>query len=391
VMPDLQVVRPGNWFELKRDEKARATELKRALRTGADAFELELQKAFAATSTNDPFFASKPDFPPEGFLARWRFERHLARFEGLDAKSPLPADSVLRALLPFVVPVDPVPALSEARTFARLCGGVSVYPDGREGLQAVLTERARELGADVLGSDEAIETFTFEGSGVAGLRLRRNDTVYRAPFTIGATDLEVLVGLVPEAKQRAAKKVLPHLAATKGLFSVHAVVPEQALPRGLGRLAIVQPEGAPSMLLEVRPASGEGGLQVLTISTVAPRSIMGKEAAIRDFISGLWQALEFVLPFTRPQVRFESTPWLDAEHALHQHAEAGPLFTLPADSVLGVTGHTTGSPWKRLLLANRQVYPGLGLEGDVMAATRAVERIQHALKKNDPLKARKTA
>ncbi len=391
VNPDLQLLRPGNWFELKRDEKARATELKRALRTGAEGFELELQQAFAATSANDAFFQSKPDFPPEGFFGRWRFERHLARFSGLHVKSPLPAGSMLRALLPFVAPVEPVAALSDARVFSRLCGGVSLYPDGREGLQGVLMERARELGADVLSGEEAIESFVFEGSTVAGLRLRRHDTVYRAPFVVGATDLEVLVGLVPEGKQGAAKKALSQVTASKAVFTVHAVVPEQALPRGLGRLAIAQPEGAAAMLLEVRPATGDAALRVLSISTVAPRSLLGQEPAIREFISSLWRELEFLLPFTRPLVRFESTPWLDAEHALLHRAEPGPIFSVPSDSVLGVTGHTTASPWRHLLLANRQIYPGLGLEGEVLAASRAVERIAHALKKHDPLKARKTA
>jgi hypothetical protein len=44
-----------------------------------------------------------------------------------------------------------------------------------------------------------------------------------------------------------------------------------------------------------------------------------------------------------------------------------------------------------VLLANRQVYPGLGLEGEAMAATRAVERLEKLLKKHDPLKAGKTS
>jgi hypothetical protein len=63
---------------------------------------------------------------------------------------------------------------------------------------------------------------------------------------------------------------------------------------------------------------------------------------------------------------------------------------LPPEAWLGVAGHPTQSPWKRVMLASRQVLPGLGFEGEVLAAQRAVKRVETTLKKNDPLK-RKTA
>jgi phytoene dehydrogenase-like protein len=387
---DVQVLTPGNWFELKRDEKDRAVELKRALRTGADAFELELQKTIAATSAGDAFLQAKPDFPAEGFFGRWRLKRLLARLaDGLDATSPLSTTHALRALGPFAAPVEGPAALSQARVLGRFAAGLSTFPNGREGLSKVLADRARELGADVLGPGDAVEALTFEGSTV-GVRLVRSDTVYRAPFVLGAIDLEQLTALVPENKQAAARKALPRLTSTRAIFTLNAVVPEAALPRGLGRLAIVQPDDGAPLLLELTDAS-TADLRVLTVSTVVDRSLRGDEKAVRAFAATLWARLEFVLPFTRAQVKHESMPWLDADQLVASKAEPAPLFGLPADSVLGLTGHPTASPWKRVLLANRQVYPGLGLEGEAMAATRAVERLEKLLKKHDPLKAGKTS
>ena len=159
---------------------------------------------------------------------------------------------------------------------------------------------------------------------------------------------------------------------------------------GWGRLAVVQPAGGAPLLLEVTDAATPE-LRVLTVSTVADRALRTDEKATRAFAASLWARLEFVLPFARAQVKFESIPWLDAEQVHATRTEPAPLFTVPTDSALGLTGHATASPWKRVLLANRQVYPGLGLEGEAMAAVRAVERLEKLLKKHDPLKAGKTS
>jgi hypothetical protein len=55
--------------------------------------------------------------------------------------------------------------------------------------------------------------------------------------------------------------------------------------------------------------------------------------------------------------------------------------------VIGVSGLTTKTPLPRLFNASRQVLPGLGLEGEALAAQRAVAAVEKLLKKKDPLKA----
>jgi phytoene dehydrogenase-like protein len=400
--PALQLIRPGNWFELRRDEKERAVELKRALRTGADAFELDLAKGAQGATAGDAFFAAKLDFPPEGWFGRWKFGRQLKRFEGMEQRLVMPAESAaspLRALLPYLSSLESPAPLTESRVFGRmLVPGVSTFPGGREGLHALLLDRARELGADVLAPDEQVECFSFDGSSTAGVRLSRTETVYRAPLIVGAADLEVLTGLVPEGKRAAAKKTLPLVTASKAIFTLNVVVPEWALPRGMASLCLIAPDGAQAVLAQIAASRGpaiegeKSELRLLSLSTVAPLSVkQGHEPAIGAFIDQLWASLEFVLPFTRRHAKLESTPWLDALGVVDGRGEPAPLFTTSGLSYFGLTGHTTAAPWKRMLLANRQVYPGLGLEGEVLAATRAVNRIERLLKKNDPLKTRKSA
>lgn len=402
-VPPLQLLQPGRWYELPNDEKDRAKELKRVWGDHGELFDAKIKKAIAAADTSDAFFRAKHDFPPEGFFAKWKFKRALPRFEGMNGGTPLPADELLRGLEPFAACVDGPAPLTQSRALGRLLVGPAVFPGGLAGLATALLDRARELGADVLDADESIELLSFDGSKAAGVRLSRTDVIYRAPFVVAACDLDALARIVPEAKRGAADELVAKLAPKKALFTLNVVLPEGALPRGLGTLGLIEAARAdePPVLFQIAPVETEtapkkgngdpSDLRVLTVARVAPLALkQGGEPAIRAFIDQLWGTLAQVMPFTRQHARLESTPWLDAPPVVAGRGEPWPLFPVLPDAWFGITALTTSSPWKRLLLASRQVMPGLGIEGEIRAATRAVAMIEATLKKNDPLKARKT-
>lgn len=391
-MVPLQLLEQDRWFELGHDEKRRGPELARVFGAEAEGFDELMRKAQAAPDASDSFFQSHPDLPPEGFFARWKFKRQVARFPGLQLDTPLPPDALVRKLVHFLSLVDSAPNLSRARTLGRALAGPAIFQGGREGLWQVFADRARELGADVLPSDEAVERLVLEGA-TTGVRLTKNDTVYRAGFVVAATDLDVLTRLVPEKQRKASAKLLPSVAATRALLTVNLVLPERALPRGLGTLALLDAPGLDggALLLQVSPAS-QADQRVMTICVPAPLALRaGGEPAIRALMAQVHAALGRVMPFTKDQVILESTPWIDAAHVVSGRAEVAPLFKLPADAWLGVAGVTTSSPWKRVVMAGRQVLPGLGFEGEVLAAQRAVKAVETSLKKHDPLKTRKPA
>lgn len=385
----LQLLSPGRWFELSHDEKRRGPELARAFGDDAEAFDERARKAQSVADASDAFFQSKPDLPPDGLIARWKFKRQLARFPGVETDTVLKADELLSKLRLFIGVNDS--ALGRARSLGRTLVGPALFPGGREGLWQQLAERARELGADVLPAGEPVERLVLEGGG-AGVRLTKHDAVYRAGFVLAAMDLEVLTRLVPDKQRKAAAKVQPLVTADKALFTLHLVVPEVALPRGLGQLALID---APSLeggaaLVQVSPAS-QGDRRVMSISAIAPLGLRaGGEPAVRAFIAQLHAAVSPVMPFTRAHVTLESTPWLDAPRVVAGDGEPAPIFSVPDNAWLGVAGHVSQSPWKRVLMAGRQVLPGLGFEGEVLAAQRAVRLAEATLRKNDPLK-RKTA
>ena len=386
----LQLLEQDRWFELSHDEKRRGPELARVFGAEAEGFDELMRKAQATGNASDSFFHAHPDLPPEGLIGRWKFKRQLPRFPGLDLDTPLPADALVRKLLTFVSSVENPGALSRARTLGRALAGPAIFDGGREGLWKVLADRARELGADVLACDEPIERLVLE-SGTTGVRLTKTDTIYRGGFVVAATDLDVLTRLVPEKLRKGAAKVLPTLTAQKALLTLNLVLPERALPRGLGTLALVDAPGIEggAVLLQVGPA-GQADQRVLTIWVQAAVGLRaGGEPAIRALIAQVHAALARVMPFTKAHVTLESTPWIDAPHVVEGRAEVAPLFQLQPDAWLGAAGLTTRSPWKHVVLAGRQVLPGLGFEGEVLAAQRAVKMVESSLKKNHPLKTRK--
>ncbi len=389
-MVPLQLLEQDRWFELSHDEKRRGPELARVFGAEAEGFDELMRKAQSAGDASDSFFQGHPNLPPEGFFSRWKFKRSLARFPGLAMETPLPSDALVRKLSSFIASVESLGTLGRARTLGRALAGPAIFPGGREGLWQALADRARELGADVLAGDEAIDRIVLEGSTV-GVRLTKSDTVYRAGYLVAAADLDVLTGLLPEKQRKAAAKLLASISAQKALLTLNLVVPEKALPRGLGALALVDAPGLEggALLLQVGPAS-LADHRVLTVCLPAPLGLRaGGEPAIRALLAQVYASLARVMPFTKAHVTLESTPWLDAAQVVAGRAEVAPLFRLAPESWLGVTGLTTASPWRRIMMTGRQVLPGLGFEGEVLAAQRAVKVVESSLKKNDPLKTRK--
>lgn len=394
----LQLLRPRCWFELHAELGARAKDAARALgEAEAEPLLHALEETHHTTSATDALFQSNPDLPADGWFGRWKLKRHLARFSGLDTDTTLvpstPSFALLRSLERFVATAEA--PMSRGRAFARLFPTPHTFPGGAEGLRGLLTTRARELGVDLLERDQQIELLVLDGRTAVGVRLSKNDTVYRAGALIAACDLGTWAPLIPEARRSPAQKLAPLVPATRALFTTHTVLPEHALPRGFGALALIEttdPELGP-VLATVTPAIKQGhetADRVLSLTVRVPIALRaGGEPAVQALTNRVWGAVHDVLPFTRRHAIVSSTPWTDAPRVVAGLAEPWPTFELSPQATLGVAGLTTRTPWPRLFNASRQVLPGLGLEGESLAAQRAVAAVERLLKKQDPLRARR--
>ena len=94
--------------------------------------------------------------------------------------------------------------------------------------------------------------------------------------------------------------------------------------------------------------------------------------------------LDALMPFTREKRVLSSAPYLDAGEVRGSRLLPHPLYSFEAEAFLGVTGLKQRTPAKNILLAGREVLPGLGLEGEFLAGMRAARLVQEMLKKKTP-------
>ena len=390
--PDLQLLLPRHRLDLSSQPHARASELRREFPELADAQQRDLRFASTQREKTDGFFAEEEALPPDGFFQRWLLKRRIARAPALADFPPLtgtdPVSTSLRKFAPFLHHgATPEAALPEARTLSQHVEALFRYPNGREGLAETLSKRLEELGAVVLSSAPGkplIESLVFDGRRLSAVQMARGDVV-SATCGIVSMDAAGLARYVPEKRsQNGLLRVLREAHLRELLFTVNLVVPASALPVGLGQLALLEPRGneTGAVLLQVLPAASSPQNRVISAATFVPGDALDRGSAfLEQCRDRLLAALADVMPFAAEQAQVISAPLLE----VGRPAAAGHL-ALEDDALLGICGLPPRSPAKNLLFCNREVLPGLGLEGEVLAAYRSFRLIQKLIKKRDPLK-----
>ncbi|WP_223634605.1 NAD(P)-binding protein [Corallococcus sp. EGB] len=405
--PELQLVLPKNRVDLSGDATRRRAELTREFGEAGEGIQGALTGSAAQHEATDAFFKAGPQLPPDGFFEGWKLKGQIKEHPALEAAPRLagddPALSLVRGLLPFLVHLEkPGAPLAQTRALSQVLTAPSTYPGGMDALRDVLTRRLTELGGDVLGRDNPagfiVEELAFEGSKFSGVKLVRSDTLYRASCLVTATDSGALRRLVTDKKHH--RGLLEHLDQSNIkslLFSVNWVVPEAALPRGMGELVLLDtqdPELGP-LLVQQHPARTAGatghkdveGVRVVCAGAFVPASAREEgEEHLRALASRIEEHLDRLMPFTKQHRALRSVPYLDAGGVRGSRLMPHPLYTFETEAFLGVTGLKQRTPAKNVILAGREVLPGLGLEGELLAGMRAARLVQEMLNKKDPLK-----
>ena len=241
-----------------------------------------------------------------------------------------------------------------------------------------------------------VEELHFEGNRFSAIKLLRSDTLYRASCLVSATDAGALRRLMTgRKKHRALSEQLDQSTIKSFLFSVNWVLPEPALPRGMGELLLVdtpQESDFGRLLVQQHPARDAQGREDPALRVVCAGGFV--PASIRDLGEGYLQNLalridghlDALMPFSKDKRLLRSAPYLDASAVRGSRLMPHPHYVFDSEAVLGVSGLKQQTPSKNLLLAGREVLPGLGLEGEFLAGMRATRLVQEMLKKKPVLK-----
>jgi hypothetical protein len=286
------------------------------------------------------------------------------------------------------------PAKAALRPLAQWLRGLSRLSGGEAGLAALLRKRIESAGGAVLmGEGAVVEELVVERGRIVALKLLDSQNHYRAHMVVVALDSLALRELVPVSlRQRRQLQALDAVRIRSQLVTLNLVVRAAGLPPGLGEVAVGVPGGrARSFFLQISPAERIRGLtdppeKLVTLAAqVPPQSLAAGAEGVRKLLQELRGGAEAFLPFLSRHLVLESSPQLSARAPAANQRRLHPRLEIAQPRQLGVTGLGPRSVFKNVVLANQEVLPGLGLEGQFLAGMSAAASIQKLMKKADPL------
>jgi hypothetical protein len=283
---------------------------------------------------------------------------------------------------------------------AQLLRGLQRREGGVDGLAAELRHRVTAAGGEVLESPEEdepleIEELRMEGGRMISAKLEGSPHEYRASFFVAATGAAELRDLLPaSASDGKLAGLLGGVKTRSAFLTLNLVVDIRGIPPGLGPAALCVPAkaDAPSVFLELFQAQPLAGktvteARVVQLTRQVPTHLFHQgEGHVKAILHEMRTVASDYLPFLDRHVLLESSPHLQEERGLASRLRLHPLVEVGLPRQLGVTGLPPRPPCKNLVLASRDVLPGLGIEGEFLAGVRAAEIIQKELPKMAILK-----
>ena len=408
----LQFIRPKKRFDHSLNEAELRTEASRVFPGSAeDVCDFFRQTAAGAEATHG-FFGAQLPFPPKGWWDRFRLRKAVRELippvlpdaEAGEVKMlpPAPENPAVRevkeslwALRPFLTGFERDNDMGGDRAISHLLHGAYRFPGGELGLGAQLGQRMLELGSDILGCGDAvhpIEEMEFTFAKISSLKLENINTILHAGCYICAMDARDFACLpLPEKQAARMRRFAQPLRETALGLTINLLVRSEGLPLGMARRAVLFPQKAPELgpvLVEVSQArTADATMDDCSVVTAAIR--MDKDdldstdliRAVVDRIRGA--VIDELCPFMDRHILAVSTPMFDA--GLNQPAVL-PSYERPDKSYIGMMGLPLCTCFRNVYLANRQVLPALGLEGELLAGIRLADLIQRKLRKHNPLK-----
>lgn len=413
--PVFQVVLPHHRLDLPLDESDLEREIEREMAEVKRPAEDFLRNVDRASAHFDGMVERDLMWPPETFLEKREVARAAAHLPfdrdggGSDLLAELPDDhpfrDVVAAPIRFADGMDPdtTNALRQTRSFTAWRRGAAALEGGLQALLDMLLERIETQGGEIR-RDDKIDAILTKRHQAIGVRLAASGEEMGASHVLFGGDVYEMLRLLPERRpyeevfERLGEPQLRHYR-----FTLNVLMAAEGVPVGMARDVFFlrdpgRPPWAENLLhVEAHPPDGQGR-RLLCVEALIPRrgieDVGGYVETLRERLLG---SLGELVPFLGKHVLLVDSPHdgrppQDMVHGSEPEPTEPwsrgprtmrPVYGYPVTSGLGVCALPVRTPIKRLLLCNDQVVPGLGQEGELLAAWSAARVVTRSDRKKE--------
>ncbi len=414
VDPMLQVMMPGRRIEMPPATDLFAREIDREfpeVRRVVDELYADLADTNAAA---DAAFERDVVWPPGGFWERRETARAVARLPHLGATgegarellADFPREHPYRTVVDVTARfsadrAEPLSSFAVARLHGAWTRGLSCLAGGEDELADFLAERIRAHGGEVELAERA-EKIVVRGGRATGVSVFGEDATVGVQFVVTddtATSLLELAAAYEPPRRTLAS--LPDVRVASRRFVVSMLVRNEGLPAALGQEAFIVPR-PPSFdgaihLQRTTPREAPAGTSLLVAETfLDAENSRELDDAIETARARVLSTLEGFLPFYERHVLVADSPhdglplwdYRGGKKALVERAllrrtgattEPEPMqavYAIDASAsrqgsegmLAGLSGEMLRGPLGNAFLVGKSTMPGLGQEGELLAA-----------------------
>jgi hypothetical protein len=412
IEPSFSLLVPQHRLQISSDRSAFASEVRREFPEVQPVIDELWSTLTLANRALETALSRDVPFAPIGFLERLRARRALGALPFTDDTlevllDKLPGGHIYReaAFLPatfagdWANPENELPLLGAARLQHDYVRHGLYFEGGEDGFEDFLVQCIRAHGGSCeLG--ERADGFAFRRGRVAGVLLGGGEETIGADCVLTGLDGRALVELSGGRGLSPSYARWPKLEPTLGRFVVNCWVRSGGLPEPLGIEAMVlssrDARGAQRPALHVQrlpePGAGQGppDAQQLLAEALVPLGQVRRGSELRAVVVGcLREQFPFLdrhlLSIDSPHdglplhvYEGERTREIDRVHlsgGSPRPEPMQPLWRADPPGLLGLAGEPIVGPVRGTFLVGKTVFPGLGQEGELLAAWSAAQRV----------------
>jgi hypothetical protein len=378
--PPLQVVWPDHRVDIRRDIASLAGELNREWPGSGDSAALIVERITELNEQLDKILDGRAPLTVDSWSERRRLKRYLGEhpmpslaelFPNGGALHPLARISSYAAR--FLSGLDPSQsnAACVLRAAQRMVDGFFTLPAGVDDIADRLIGVIKSFhGAS--REDDIADVTTAWRRGIVSLTLEHRDVI-GCDHIIGAEPAARLFQRFPEKlMSRAYERRLAEIVPRQRVYTMNVALRAAGVPEAMGPVGFFVRDPGRALvednflLWHLSPPGKE--LRALTLAAIIDDADSRDRVYWRSLRTRVLAALDELAPFSASYTDHVDVPWDDGEREdPRPTAEMTPLYHFEGEATLGLTALPHETPVKNVLLANRQILPGLGLEGEFLA------------------------